>query len=383
MSAELSGYWADVSQRWDTAELAASTHRAPKTKVRSSPYRSFMTRILGSEMPIVITGERGAGKTELYRALTGALPMRREGISESREDMRAAVDTGRGKIRSTFLVVPGQDSDPNGKELEDLFSGGRGPRGLIHVVTAGHDHIWGEAELTLVEAALVRQQDKRQAEIDELEAVRAAIAAAQAKAETARKEAETAARAVDSAESVDVAALIAEAQHAAQAAAEAAGRFTATDADRLACLTELGTKPLSWHLSESQKQDELKRFRLLCRDHLKASWGRLPSGGQPIWMIIAVAKCDLWFEDREAVKKYYVPSTNNADSSFAAELRDFVAEIGAARLGRLAILPVASYPQPRRLTAALGEQRSTLGKQNTDSLLNHFRNTVGEFCANR
>ncbi|RKR88182.1 hypothetical protein BDK92_2490 [Micromonospora pisi] len=36
--------------------------------------------------------------------------------------------------------------------------------------------------------------------------------------------------------------------------------------------------------------------------------------------------------------------------------------------------------EPYALAVGLGEQRPALGKRETDSLVNHFRNVVGEFC---
>ncbi len=332
---DYSEYWTNVGKRWDSAEKAAENERPKRAFIRKSVFSSFLTRVLGSQMPIVITGERGAGKTELYRALTGDLASRREGMSAGREDLRAALHTGSQKIRSTFVVVPGQDSDPHGGMLQELFSSTRAPSGVIHVVSARYDRIWGAREVSVVEDALSNEQAMRKAEIENLSATDGKLSSSFA------------------------------------------------DLDRLATLKELQAKSLMWHLREHNKRQELQRFRLLCRDCLRPAWGRPAAGRRPTWLIIAVTKFDLWHDDRESVKGYYVPGQQEDESAFCGELRDLVSDLGgAATLERLAVLPVASYPQPYALSTSF-EKNATLSESETDSLVNHFRNVVGEFCDTR
>ncbi|MFD0969205.1 hypothetical protein [Plantactinospora endophytica] len=324
--AERSDYWRRVRQRWDAAEGAISTERTRTATVDRSLIRSLATRFLGPEATIVITGERGAGKTELYRTLTGALPRRRVGRSDRREELRAGLRTEAQRIRSTFFVVPGQDSDPQGTSLEELFSGDRAPRGVVHLVTGGYDWVWGTRERALVEEGLLAEQRMRAEELSRLDPDQPG------------------------------------------------------DADRLAELTSLQEHPLLWHLRQNQMENELRRFQELCRDYLRPAWTRPATANRPIWLIVGVVKCDLWYDERAAVRDHYLPGDATPDTSFRTELRNLVNEVGAARLAQLAVVPVASYPQPYALTPRIGEHRPALGKEETDSLVNHFRNLVGEFC---
>jgi len=234
------------------------------------------------------------------------------------------------------VVVPGQDSPTHTDVLDRLFAPKSVPMGIIHVVSAGYDWVWETNNRELI------------ADRFESEAKGRAIAVA-----------EFASR------------------------VEKAGPPASEDVRLLAKLQELQGQSPSWHLRTEFQKSEFERFRTLCQDHLQSTWGEA-NGGKQIWLIIAVSKSDLWYDDRETLKSYYIPSaTGDGDSPFSAELRELVSVVGASRLSRIAVLPVASYPRHYRFSRYFGEQRPVLDAQQTESLLNNFRNMVGEFCGNR
>lgn len=321
MAAGSNNYWTALAQRWDTAISAVGgALPAHGTRIRK-PWLPF---VLQSQVPIAITGERGAGKTALYAMLTGNRAADRHQTSEIPEYQRLAIHSPSGRLRSTFVVVPGQDSDKHRPTLDRLFAGS-GPRGVIHVVSAGYDWVWNSFGREILEDQLRREAAERADEITLL----------------TKQDGD------------------------------------ATGVARLTELRRLAGHDIDWHLREQLRRSELDRFRELCENYLQPAWRRTQ---RPVWLIVAVTKCDLWWDHRDQVRSYYLPGAGSHDSDFAAELHDLVHVLDQDRLRRLAVMPVASYPDTYRFSRTVRERRPALGMAETGGMVDRFRNVLGEFC---
>lgn len=314
--------WSRLRDRWDCAAAVIGNKPTVKTLIRK-PHLPFLLPV---GMPIAITGEAGNGKTELYRALTGDRgPV---GRSAEPEQLRALIRTEGRRIRATFTVIPGQESTNAGYATRGVFGAHAAPKGIIHVVSAGHARTWeGPASESIEDSILRKIRDANQ-EVSRM------------KEEGVRGEG---------------------------------------NRERLQELEKLSQRPLDWHLREHFKASEASGFRSLCQSHISKSWnGAWLTGAS--WMIVAVTKCDLWFNYAQEVRSHYLPGEGDPGGSFAAELRGFWAGAGSWGLKKLAVLPVASYPSAYKFGRS-GGILPVLEKDMTDRFVDHFRNVVGEFCA--
>jgi hypothetical protein len=94
--------------------------------------------------PILITGSAGAGKTAIWRKLTGeqALDQR-----STRPDEGYAFIPGRGRNTLTLTTIPGQISEERFRDMRWFFGESSMLEGVIFVATFGFDSIWpDEAE---------------------------------------------------------------------------------------------------------------------------------------------------------------------------------------------------------------------------------------------
>jgi hypothetical protein len=133
-----------------------------------------------------------------------------------------------------------------------------------------------------------------------------------------------------------------------------------------------------WNLNR-----ELRDFTDTCQ-LLKDAWG---TRKKQVWLIIAVAKCDLFWPQMADVRDYYIPNASvsapreaaQRESEFCGILRDFVGYVGEANC-RLAVVPVSCYPEEYMFEPGIA-RAAEANPARTQVLVNTFRNMVGEFCA--
>lgn len=128
------------------------------------------------------------------------------------------------------------------------------------------------------------------------------------------------------------------------------------------------------------RQAELDEFRQVCKT-VGEVWGRHPS----MWLIIAVAQSHLYWNRIDEASKYYVPQEDTGpdqddESEFRQDLRDLVEDLREPERSRVAILPVASYPQEYRFASRLRVVRPVLTPAESRNLMRTFNATLGEFC---
>jgi hypothetical protein len=144
-------------------------------------------------------------------------------------------------------------------------------------------------------------------------------------------------------------------------------------------------------LFDLKRTEEVKDFSAICA-RLKEVWSGKTDKTKSI--IIAVAKADLYWRERDAIHDYYIPSGaaprngEGQESAFCGELRGLVTAIGSSRL-RVAVIPVCSQSRTYEFDKVISEEpfdgldsdnkfdRSAFAK----TLNNNFLNQVGKFCA--
>jgi hypothetical protein len=103
----------------------------------SARFREQRWNPLISRTPIVVTGSPGAGKTELWRRLTG-----RDAPEAVSTDIDQALFFPRRRKSVAVTTIPGQESDDRARLMLEYF----GPRlivkGVVFVATYGFNHIW-------------------------------------------------------------------------------------------------------------------------------------------------------------------------------------------------------------------------------------------------
>jgi hypothetical protein len=157
---------------------------------------------------------------------------------------------------------------------------------------------------------------------------------------------------------------------------------------RRARAAELGRDGAELTQKKFREQDLIEEadfFDVIC-DLLKESWKDFPSG---IWLIIAVAKCDLYWPKIEEVRDCYLPDGgSNAASRFRTSLTNLAEHFSYGGLRNLAILPVSSTLMPFHFAQSFDFPsqpeilaRPTITDAQRRALLNNFKATVGEFNA--
>nr|MDT0664158.1 hypothetical protein [Micromonospora sp. DSM 115978] len=84
----------------------------------------------------------------------------------------------------------------------------------------------------------------------------------------------------------------------------------------------------AWHLRK-----ELAGFQHLCEEIVE---GRIATRLR--WLIVAVTKCDLYWDRIDEARDYYLPGGSGRESEFAATLRELVARTSV----EVAVLPMSS-----------------------------------------
>jgi hypothetical protein len=131
------------------------------------------------------------------------------------------------------------------------------------------------------------------------------------------------------------------------------------------------------------KRAELEDFKATC-DLLKDAWEH----HSQLWLIVAVAKCDLFWSDLDIARDYYIPGKPSPPPPGAADppelefrdvLRDLVQYIGEANCKKLAVVPVICYPETYKFDRTVTQQTNA-DSARTAAMVNQFRKLVGEFC---
>jgi hypothetical protein len=126
---------------------------------------------------------------------------------------------------------------------------------------------------------------------------------------------------------------------------------------------------------EYLRVQELDDFRRT-RDLLQSAWA---GKGAETWLIIAVAKCDLYWQQIDDAELYYIPGSDPAqDGDFAKMLRSFVDQV---KVLKLAVLPVSSIPGPFAFSDQVRAEPEKFDDRWRAALLNQLRDTLGEFNA--
>lgn len=159
MTAVIPEYWQDLNGRWKDSIRAAETGQLdPEARLRQLFWKLPLTY-----QPIVITGQRGAGKSVIYDALTDHISdrYRPKGQSKTVDDWRVKTGTGR-RRRSSVTVIPGQiDWEDQEQLFNQAFRTGDGPTGVIHVVSWGYDWVWGSSERRVIAQQMLGTGKKR------------------------------------------------------------------------------------------------------------------------------------------------------------------------------------------------------------------------------
>jgi hypothetical protein len=126
-----------------------------------------------------------------------------------------------------------------------------------------------------------------------------------------------------------------------------------------------------WHLRK-----EVEDFRDLCERIIEQRAAR-----RLRWMIIAVTKCDLYWDRIEAARDYYIPGGipggTHYESEFCALLRDLAAKTSIG----LAALPMSSRLIRHQFLPRLRPQLFQLDDAQLGVLRTHFSSTLQGFLA--
>jgi hypothetical protein len=95
------------------------------------------------------------------------------------------------------------------------------------------------------------------------------------------------------------------------------------------------------------------------------------------WMLIAVTKCDLYWDRIDLARDYYIPGGTGNESDFCTLLRDLAAETSI----EVAVLPMSSRLIRHQFLPRLPPQLSRLDDEQLGVLLYHFGNTLQSFLA--
>lgn len=128
--------WDEVRSRWNCVRGDVGRRHLP------SDEHATRGRFGLAVNPVAITGEAGAGKSELADALVRTYVSGERKRSPDSEDRRAMLGIGAHRTRVSIKVIPGQESVQRAAALAETMEGGASPHGVIHVVCWGHTRIW-------------------------------------------------------------------------------------------------------------------------------------------------------------------------------------------------------------------------------------------------
>jgi hypothetical protein len=132
-------YWKNVQERWSKSVDDANHGLADASVTAREQLISFVPA-----ERIVVSGTRGAGKSVIYNAFLGPNGKRYKKEESKRvEGRRVKIRRLGNKVRANWAVLPGQrDSRTRLKAVGRIFTQGRYPVGVIHVVNWGFAEVW-------------------------------------------------------------------------------------------------------------------------------------------------------------------------------------------------------------------------------------------------
>ena len=127
---------------------------------------------------------------------------------------------------------------------------------------------------------------------------------------------------------------------------------------------------------ERNLAEEINDFRQTC-ERLKGAWE-----GRRGWLVIAIAKCDLFWEDRDAARDYYIPGPGapSTGSDFRQILRELIDYLEPENCD-VAVVPVSCYQESYTFERAEISRPTHIESPQISALISNFRSLVGEFCA--
>lgn len=374
--------------------------------------------LLKRPVKVLITGAEGAGKTKL----TLLWESDARGTSPSTIRSPAAEDRGlriqgarerwwrrRPKKFVTLIVPPGQIANESRKEVFDTYTvSGRRPDGVIHVVCWGYNKPWRGEDAVDVRNAVAQAWTK--ATQLQREAEHAFMEARLAKAEAPRVRSEprhardewrkrslsrrTRIAATPSTKHGIRGRVPAESSVAMDEASidEAGGRRVhprrryaaqrrqsqaATGVSGQSGMTvEVRPEDVIENLRTINLEKELDDFRIVSRVLTRAWAQRSRAAGERFWLVIALAKCDLY--DAEVARRYYAPVGADETTEFGRILADLKADVPTLKV---VVCPVSSFPEPYGEELNLGGQVDPILRPD-DALttLNQFWAIVEGLC---
>ena len=138
----MASIWSKTRGSWDRSVRAVATGE------QADPSRMRVRRlwVRRANVPILVTGLPGAGKSALYDAITGNVSALGYHTNKSPdwERHRVVLRTPRVHARAAIIVVPGQDSDRRDYVLGKTLRQRHAPEGIIHVVCWGYNKLWSD-----------------------------------------------------------------------------------------------------------------------------------------------------------------------------------------------------------------------------------------------
>jgi hypothetical protein len=127
---------------------------------------------------------------------------------------------------------------------------------------------------------------------------------------------------------------------------------------------------VSKYLRTVQEMEDFKRTSTLLKD----AWtGRTDE----VWLIIAVAKCDLYWPQIAKVQDYYIPGDDpTLDEPFAKELRLLVEQL---KFPKFAVLPISCVSDPFDFNDALWTGSGNFNDNWSVALISNMLDTIGKF----
>jgi hypothetical protein len=151
-----------------------------------------------------------------------------------------------------------------------------------------------------------------------------------------------------------------------------------SDPERRALRSELADDHQNVDLEairRTQLVEELEDFAGTC-SLLKDSWQHKSD----VWLIVALAKCDLYWPQAADAGRYYLPDEADTPTPFFTELRGLVNHLGEANLARVAVLPVCPYPAEYQFDQLVETRTPSLDFRQSSILMEQFLTVIGEFC---
>jgi hypothetical protein len=118
---------------------------------------------------------------------------------------------------------------------------------------------------------------------------------------------------------------------------------------------------------------ELNDFRRTC-NLLKGAW---TERGNEVWLVIAVTKCDLYWPQISAVRRYYVPEVQpDNDTTFARLARTMLEQ---TQFPKFAVLPISCVSDPFDFSDGIYAASEKFDDNWRAALISRMLKTIGEF----